>query len=348
MHSRIRIGATLLLVLSALFAVPQAEIIEQVLVKVNGEIFTKTELEARQVSALRTLGQQVDPTTKPSDAELRKMLEDVTPQLVVSIVDEMLLVQRGKELGYTLTDEQFKNILENIKKENKIESDEAFQAALKQENMTMTELRRSLERQTMVSQVTRNEIAAKLTVSEDETRKFYEAHVKEFTTAPTVTLREVLIAAPADAAADVATAARQKAEATRARALAGESFEKLVGEVSEAPSRANAGLIGPLSLDDLAPQIRQTIEPMKDGDMTAVLRTSTGYQILKLEASTPRQIAPFEKVRDQVSERVYEEKQANESRKYLEKLRSQALIEWKNADLKKAYDAGLQRLNAGA
>ena len=52
----------------------------------------------------------------------------------------MLLVQRGKELGYTLTDEQFKNIIENIKKENKIESEEAFQAALKQENMTMAEL----------------------------------------------------------------------------------------------------------------------------------------------------------------------------------------------------------------
>ena len=64
---------------------------------------------------------------------------------------------------------------------------------------------------------------------------------------------------------------------------------------------------------------------MKDGDITAVLRTSSGYQILKLEASTPRQIAPFEKVRDQVSERVYEEKQAAESRKYLEKLRAQAL-----------------------
>jgi len=345
MHYTIRLPAALLLLVSALFAAPRAEIIEQVLVKVNGEIFTKTDLEARQVSALRSLGQQIDPAKKPSDAELRKMLADVTPQLIVSIVDEMLMIQRGKELGYTLSDEQFKTIVENIKKENKIESEEAFQAALKQENMTMVELRRSLERQTLLSQVTRNEIAAKLTVTEEETRRYYEAHVKEFTTPPAVTLREVLIAVPDKAAPEVDAAAREKTEAIRARALAGEGFEKLAAEVSEAPSRANGGLIGPLSLDDLAPQVRQVIEPLKDGEVTSVLRTSSGYQLLKREASTTREIAPFEKVRDLVSERVYDEKQGAESRKYLDRLRSQALIEWKNPDLKKAYDAGLEKVN---
>src|SRR6266545_1509032 len=85
----------------------RAEVIEQVLVKVNGEIFTKTDLEARQVAALRQMGQQVDPKTDPSDAQLKKMLDDVTPQLLVNVIDEMLLVQRGHELGYTMGNEQF-------------------------------------------------------------------------------------------------------------------------------------------------------------------------------------------------------------------------------------------------
>jgi hypothetical protein len=77
----------------------RAEVIEQVLVKINGEIFTKTDLETRQVAALRQLGQQVDPKSNPSDAQLRKMLDDVTPQLLVSVIDEIRLVQRAR-LGY--------------------------------------------------------------------------------------------------------------------------------------------------------------------------------------------------------------------------------------------------------
>ena len=321
----------------------RAQIIEQVLLKVNGEILTKTDLETRQVSALRSLG-QYDPAKKPSDAELQKMLSEVTPQLMVSIVDEMLLVQRGKELGYTLTDEQFKNIVDNIKKENKIETDEAFQSALKQENMTLADLRKTMERQTMISLVTRNEVAGKIAISEEETKRYYDAHIKEFTTPPTVTLRELAVAAPAGNDAAEAEA-RAKAESIRARAVAGEDFQKLVGELSDAPSKANGGLIGPLSLDDLAPQVRELIESIKVGEMTAVLRTATGYQILKLESSTPRQIAPFEQAKDQVSDRVYQEKTGGESRKYLEKLRAQSIIEWKSPDLEKAYQVGLEQLS---
>jgi len=125
MIHNIRRALVALLLLAATFAVLRAEVIEQILVKVNGEIFTKSDLEARQVAALRQqLGQQVDLKSDPSDAQLRKMLDEVTPDLIVSVVDEMLVVQRGKELGYKLSEEQFQSVLGNIKKDNKIESDE--------------------------------------------------------------------------------------------------------------------------------------------------------------------------------------------------------------------------------
>src|SRR5918993_5952851 len=78
----------------------QGTIIEQVLVKVNGEIITKTELEGRQIAALR----QKNPNLRPdSDAALRAALAEITPAVIVDAVDEMLMVQRGKELGFTMT-----------------------------------------------------------------------------------------------------------------------------------------------------------------------------------------------------------------------------------------------------
>src|SRR6266852_8767540 len=117
----------------------RAEIIEQILVKVNGEIFTKTDLENRQVAILRQKGQQIDLKSDPGNQQLRSLLNDITPRLMVDAVDEMLIVQRGKELGYKLSDEQFKTAVDNIKKENKIENDDQFNQALKQENMTMAD-----------------------------------------------------------------------------------------------------------------------------------------------------------------------------------------------------------------
>ena len=123
----------------AAVAAQKGDILEQILVKVNGDIITKTDLEQRQIAALR----QRDPNFRPgSDAELQKALVEVTPDVIVNAVDELLLVQRGRELGYALGTEQFRNIVENIKKENKIETEEQFQAALKQEGMTLDDLRR--------------------------------------------------------------------------------------------------------------------------------------------------------------------------------------------------------------
>jgi len=334
-------------VLSLAAAVPRAEIIEQILVKVNGEIFTKSDLEQRQVAALRQKGQALDLKSDPNNVQLRKALDEITPQIIVDAVDEMLLVQRGRELGYKLSDEQFKSVVDNIRKENKIESEEQFQAALKSENMTMADLRRNLERSMIVQRVQQNEVMAKIAITDDEARAYYDAHMNEFTTAPTVTLREILVATPADpkgvnvAAED---AALEKAKEIRRRVTTGgENFQKLAGEISDSPSKANAGLIGPLSVNDISPDLRKMIEKMKPGDVAEPVRTPRGFQVLKLDAITATQVMSLDQAREQISERVFTDKRKAEFQKYMQKLRAQAIIEWKNPDVKRAFEEGTKQ-----
>jgi peptidyl-prolyl cis-trans isomerase SurA len=333
------------LVLAAV-AAPRAEIIEQILVKVNGDIFTKSDLEQRQIAALRQKGQAIDLKSDPNNAQLRKALDEITPQIMVDAIDEMVIVQRGKELGYSLSDQQFKSVVDNIRKENKIETDEQFQAALKSENLSMADLRRNLERSMIYQRVQQNEVLAKIGVTDDEAKKYYDSHLKEFTTAPTVTLREILVAVAGDpkvmnVAAD--EAARAKAEDIRRRARSGgENFEKLAGEISDSPSKANGGLIGPLSVNDLSPDLRKLVESMKAGDVSEPVRTGRGYQLLKLEAITATNTMTLEQAREQISEHVFTEKRKAEFQKYLQKLRAQAIIEWKNEDVKKAFEQGMK------
>jgi len=331
----------------AAVATARGEIIEQILVKVNGEIFTKSDLEQRQVAVLRQKGQAIDLKSDPNNVQLRKALDEITPQIMVDAIDEMVIVQRGKELGYTLSEEQFKKVLGDIKRENKMESEEQFQAALKAENMTLADLRRNLERQMIQSRVQQNEVLAKIGVTDDEARKYYESHLNEFTTPPTVTLREILVSVAADSkglnvAAD--EAAKAKAEQIRRRVTSGgESFETLAAQVSDSPSKANAGLIGPLSVNDISPDLRKLLESMKPGDVGEIVRTARGYQILKLETMTPTQTMPLDQAREQISERVFTDKRRAEFQKYVQKLRNQAIIEWKNPDVRKAFEEGIKQ-----
>ncbi len=103
------------------------------------DIITKTDLEQRQIVVLR----QRNPNLRPNgDAELRKALQEITPEVIVDAVNELLFVQRGKELGYSLGDEQFRNIVDSIKKENKIETEAAAPGRPQAGRMTMEDLRK--------------------------------------------------------------------------------------------------------------------------------------------------------------------------------------------------------------
>jgi parvulin-like peptidyl-prolyl isomerase len=328
---------------AVLLVVPvRAEIIEQVLVKVNGDILTKTEFEQRQVAILRSRPELAN--VSPESDVLQRAVAEVTPALILEAVDELLLIQRGRELGLALGDEQFKSIVDNIKKQNNLEDEERFQAALKQEGMTMADLRRNLERQMFVSQVQQRDIADKISVTEDESKAYYEAHKTEFTTPSQITLREILVEVPtSDQGINVARddEAKGKTEEIRKRLLGGEPFAKVAGEVSDAPSKANGGLIGPVNHDELAAALQALVDKLKVGELTEVIRTTRGYQILKLEARTEMQIRTFEDARDDISNKVGETKMAGERLKFIEKLRAQATITFRNDELKKAYEQAL-------
>ncbi|MBA3269501.1 MAG: peptidylprolyl isomerase [Acidobacteria bacterium] len=321
----------------------KGEILEQILVKVNGDIITKSELEQRQIGALR----QRDPNFRPgSDAELQKALVEVTPEVIVNAIDELLLVQRGRELGYALGNEQFRGIVENIKKENKLDTEEKFLAALQTENLTLEDLRKQLERQMLVSRVQQVEVAGKVAVTDDEVKKFYETSKESFSTQPQLTLREILVAVPAsDKGINVAEddAAKAKAEGLRKRLEGGEPFARLASEVSDSGSKANGGLIGPIARTDLSTELLTEIDALKPGDMTRVLRTARGYQIVKLETATATKVRTMEEARAEIADKVAGEKQRGQMIQYLQQLRAQAIIDWRNDEVKRAYDVGVKQ-----
>lgn len=339
-------------VVVALAPVHGQEVIEQVLVKVNGEIVTKTDFETRQVAALRTRPELAN--ADETSTELRRAIAEVTPRLILDAVDELLLIQRGRELGYALGDAQFQQILADIKKRNNLEDEQRFQAALKQEGMTLADLRRNMERQMLMTRVQQVDVADKISVTEEDARAYYEAHKQSFTTPSDVTLREIVVNRPVTPAGiNVAQddEARTRAEEARRRAVAGEPFARLAADLSDGPSKANGGLIGPISREELAPALQEQIDRMQIGGVTEVMATPRGYQILMLEARTETRVRSFEDARSDISNAVGDQKLAGERVKYLDRLRAQATITWRNDELKKAYDQALlarQQTTAGS
>lgn len=313
---------------------PNARVIERILVKVNGEIITQSDLEDRQIQAIRARG--IQPST---NAELFQLLEEVTPGVIANLVEELLLIQRGKELGYQLSDDQFRDFLDNLKEENGIETDEEFIELLdRQEGMSLDDFRRLTERQMLASQVQSIEILNRVTITDVEAREYYEAHIADFTEPAAVTLREIIVPVPPGGGLMADQRARARADAVLERLGAGEDFAALAREVSDAPSAPDGGLIGPFQLTDVAETIQELIATLEVGGVSGVRRTPQGYQILMLEQRTDDAARPFEDVREEISENVFNDRRLDEYAKYLDELREEAIIEWKSAELHEAYN----------
>ena len=324
----------------------KSTIIQKIIVKVNGEIFTQTDLEDQQIAALRAKNPQVrDLSSFQNDAQLQAALAEVTPDVLIEAVDELLLVQRARETGARFSDEAFAQALESVKKQNKLD-DEGLKQAMAQEGLTLADLRENFERAYLVQVIQSNEIMRNMTITEQEARQYYAKNPEQFLKPATVTVREIFVAVPTVTGADgkpaVNAAANEEALAklktARERAAKGEDFAKIVGEISESGTKANGGVIGPVLVSDLNPNLAALFSKMKPGEISEPIRAAEGYQIFKLDTRSEQEPQPYESVRDDISRRIYEQRLDGEMRKYLDKLRETALIEWKDPAYKQLYD----------
>ena len=342
-------STTLLSLLLAVFVVAplNADVIEAVLVKVNGEIIAKTEFEERQIQLLRQLRMSGE-LSDTSDDGLSDALYEATPELIVTAIDELLLAQKAKEMNLTMEEAQFADIVNNLKEQNNFETDEQFEAALSAEDMTMDDLRRSMERQVMISRVRQVAIMSKVRLTEFETREYYDNHLDDYGIPGRVTLREILIESlEGDTSLETDRILIEKAEAARQRILAGESFASVAAEISDSQSRSKGGLIGPINEDDLAPAIQDLLIDMELGDMSQPFKTTLGYQILQLDTLTDAGFVPFEEVKDEIQNRIFNERRDAEYESYMGTLREEAIIEWKNEALREAYNEHITQNLAG-
>jgi parvulin-like peptidyl-prolyl isomerase len=336
------VGAWLVVVTGpAILAQGEGVIIERVIVRVNGEIFTQSELTQRQIDELRD---QLRDQGKAAATVTQADLDKVTPDLLVGAVDDLLLVQRAREMGVKFDDSQFKQYVEKLKKDNKLD-DEGFKKALMaEENMTVEQLRQRFERAYMINSVQQHEIGPSMMITQEEKRQYYEKHKEQFMSPAMVTLRELFVAIPSvmingkeminPASED---ASRKKIEDLRDRAIKGEDFAKLATENSEAASKAAGGLLPAYNLDDLAPALKDAIGTLQAGGITAPVRGPKGFQVFKIEARAVPQVRPFATVSSQAEAAIKAERLEPQTKKLLTRLRAQAVIEWKDDRYRDIY-----------
>jgi peptidyl-prolyl cis-trans isomerase SurA len=301
------------------------QVVEEIVARVNNQIITRSEY-LRSKEELRKEAQQQDPVNAD------KVVADRDKDVLRDLIDQQLLLEKGKELGITAETELIKK-LDQMRKDMNLDSMEELEKAAQAQGVSFEDFKQNMRNQIITQQVIGKEVGSRLNITKDDEQKFYDEHKTDMDQPEQVRLSEILVSTEKKANdtrddAQIVQAAQEKANHLLEEIKKGAKFDDVAKKDSDGPSAAQGGDLGYFKRGTLAKELEDKTFAMKPGDVSDVIRTKQGFIILKATDHTEAGVPPFSKIEPRIQEAVYMQKLQPALREYLTKLREDAFIRY--------------------
>src|SRR2546423_6863405 len=276
------------LLAAILLAIPLAAdtVVEEIVARVNSDIITRSEFQRSRDQLLNELKQKFGAEGDARFAENEK-------NVLRDLIDQDLLVQKGKDLGLNGDTEIIKR-LDEIRKQMHLESMEEVEKAAQEQGVSFEDFKQNLRNQIVTQEVIGREVGSKMQITQDEMKAYYDAHAKELERPEQVRMSEIMVSTQPkegdkdkkEATPEELTVTEQKARGLLDAIHKGTSFEEVAKKSSEGPTAAQGGDLGYFKRGMLAKELEDLTFGMKPGDVSDVIRTRQGYVILKVTEHT--------------------------------------------------------------
>ncbi|HEY3197149.1 MAG TPA: peptidylprolyl isomerase [Nitrospirales bacterium] len=304
-----RLSGTGLFLLASLFLnLPAAwsAVRDRIVAVINTEVITQTELE-EEVNDVKTQARQ-----RFKGPELDRRLRQIDYMGINRMIERKLQIQIAKRRGIKVTDEEVKDAIARLRRlgEAPNENDPKEMASIKDQ---LTALR-----------IINQQVRSSLMVSDEELHRFYEQHQERFLLPPEVRISQILIAlGPGTEMLQV----REKVQRIYASLKKGERFEELAAQHSEGPEGRRGGSLGFVRIGDMLPQIQNAIQGLSPGQSSEPIASPLGMHIIRVDELKPAQYRPFDEVREDIRNAVYQLKSEDAYQAWIKNLKDQSYIE---------------------
>jgi peptidyl-prolyl cis-trans isomerase SurA len=296
-----------------------AELLEAVVVRVGDRIITRTQYDRRLQEKMAEIDQSAEPSAAAS------LKQQASKELVNELISELLIKDRADRLGISVSDAEMKDAINHLKQQYNIQTDQQFEASLKQSGMTRADMEARL-RETLVTQkVFSRELRNRADLTDPELRERYNREKERYRLPERAHLREIVVLKPEGAKLEEArTRANEVAEAAR---KADTDFAKLASTMSESASKDKGGDLGEVAKGDLVGELDKAIFNAAPGTILGPIETKSAWFIMKVEQRLPSEVPAFESVKEKLRRDADEETFQRDYKAYIDTLRKDAFIE---------------------
>ena len=295
-------------------------VIEEIVARVNNQIITRSEYQ-RSKEQTRQEASQQDP------AHPDKAYAEREKDVLRGLIDQQLLLERGKELEINVDTDVIKR-LDDMRKQMGLSSMEDLEEEARKQGISFEEFKQSMKNQLITQRVIGQEVGSRVNLTKEDEMKYYEAHKNEMARPEEIRLSEILVPTKSDDPQAV-SAAQTTAEGLLADIRKGASFEDVAKKSSEGPTAKRGGDLGYFGRGKLAKQLEDITFAMKPGDVSEPIRTKQGFVLLKVSEHHQAGIPSFSEIEPRIQDALYSERIEPALRAYLTHLREDAFIDIK-------------------
>ena len=253
-------------------------LLDRVVAIVNDEAVTQFEIDEQKRTILAQMKTQ-KVTPPPADV--------LEKQLLDRIITERAILQFAKENGVRVDDTQVERAILRIAQDNKLSADE-FRQALKKENIEYEKYREDIRKEIVIQRLREREVDSHVVVSDSEVEAFLASQNSQAGGDAEYRVSHILVLVPEKASPEQIDAKRRRAEEALKQVKDGTDFAQVAAGFSDAPDALQGGALGWRTAARLPTVFVDSIRVMKPGDVSNVLRSATGFHIVKLQETRSR------------------------------------------------------------
>jgi len=287
----------------------------EVVARVNGQPVSGRELETIVRRQLASIG-------NPEWSNLRpEYRNELIYAGVISLINSRLLYEKAVESKVRATDAEVDAEVQAFAKN--FSSDGEMNAALARQFLNRDSLKKTLERDLTVAKYL-NSLSQAVNIAPEEVSKYYAENPGTFAHPDLIRASHIMLRSGESPNLDAQ--AKEQAESLLTRAKKGEDFAKLARENSVDGTASGGGDIGYVTKEVLDPDFAAAAFSMSVGEIR-MIKTKYGYHVIKLTDKKAEGVAPFDDVREELSNAMKREKAQAEMVSLINQLQQQAKIE---------------------
>jgi len=300
----------------------KALVVEEIIARVNNDVITMSDYQKAEEQLREEVAHDCQGCAQD---KLMTEFKDQQKDLLRGLIDQSLMVQRAKDMGISVESDVIKR-LDEVRVQNHMNSLEELEKAVEGSGLAWEDYKTTIRNGLLTQEVVRREVGSHINIGNDEVKKYYDAHPQEFTRPEQVVLSEIFLSTEGKSPEEIESV-QKKAEDLRNRVMKGDEFSEIAKRYSEgSTAKDRGGELGTFPKGELDQKLEEVVFKMDKGQITDVIQTKTGFEILKVENHFQAGLQPMDKVENEIMNRLYMQKMEPQMRDYLGQLRVESYV----------------------